>query len=264
MFHSSARSRVPAILAVVTLSLFQPAREAAAEVVLLDHFTGSSGSVPAGWTDIGFDANPASTIVESGTLVTINDTRGNGGPQFMQSSAFAATEPLSLTVDLASMSGSGPVSMAMLGGLSGKGLMVRFDGTSKNFTLALTNNGGSIGTFALPGGTHLPSYSSGTMSYTLVADEDSVRLTSVLDGFDSGDLAFASVVSAGVDSLDDLGSSLGLLLGTEASTGNPGDLATVAYDRVELTGTTAVPEPSRALLALMGLVSVAVRRRRIP
>ncbi len=255
-------SRFRAALAL-PLAVFLWSQSASAEVILADDFTGS-GSVPSGWTDIGFDSNLASTILTSGGVVTINDTRGNGGPQFMQSSAAVATDTLSLEVGVASMSGSGPRSMALLGGLAGKGVMVRFDATTKNFALVVTQNGGTLGTFSLPGGTHLPTYSSGAFSYLLQADLDSVRLSSAQDSFDSGDLLFSSLGLPSVTSLTDLGSSLGLLLGTEASSGADGALASIEYERVELIGTAvaAAPEPSQALLAFGGLAMLALRRRR--
>lgn len=101
-----ARIRLPD-LAQLTVSLLAALTilhsPAAAAVLLSDHFTGNSGSVPSGWSDFGFDTNGASTIVESGTVVTVTDTRGNGGPQFMQSSVLIAPEALSLTIGIDSM-----------------------------------------------------------------------------------------------------------------------------------------------------------------
>ncbi|OYW17079.1 MAG: hypothetical protein B7Z55_13260 [Planctomycetales bacterium 12-60-4] len=165
---------------------------------------------------------------------------------------------------VAAMSGSGPVSISLLGALNGKGLMTQFNATTKNFILVVTQNGGALGAFSLPGGTHLPSYNNGAFSYTLQADLDSVRLTSTLDSFDSGDLLFSSLGVPSVTSLSDLGASLGLIIATEASTGATNSLASIDYDRIELIGTAvaAAPEPSRAMLALGGLAMLALRRRR--
>lgn len=151
----------------------------------------------------------------------------------------------------------------LLGSLSGYALMVQFSAASENFILRVLNNTAPVGSFTLPSGPHLPSYNGGAFAYTLTADLDSVRLTSTLDSFDSGDLLFSSAGIVGFDSLDDLGSSFSLLLGTESG-GNPADgtPAAIAYDYVEIVGTSAVPEPSRLLLVMAGLAGVALRRRK--
>ena len=74
---------------------------------IVDNFAGNSGGVPASWSDIGQDTNPASTVVESGNVVTITDTRGNGGPQFIQRNvSVGGLTDFTVKVDITSMKSS--------------------------------------------------------------------------------------------------------------------------------------------------------------
>lgn len=204
-----------------------------------DHFTGNSGGVPAGWTDIGFDGNPASTIVESGTVATITDHRGGegGGPQLMMSESFGAILDFSLKVDIASITHTGlsePEVIAAVGNLNGGyALVTQFDTATNRFRVNVFGPTG--GEIILPGS--LPSYAGGPLSFTVVADGDSVRVTSPTDSYDSGEILFTAFADPGFDSVSDFGSPVALVLGTECGGGD--GTSSIAYDRVVLTVTSA-------------------------
>ena len=213
-----------------------------------DHFTGNSGGVPAGWTDIGQDTNAASTVVENGTVVTITDTRGNGGPQFIQSNnSIGSINAFALTVDIASMTasnGSQPQAMAGLGKIPAGStaidslFLVRFDSVTKGLQAMIL--GPTQGAMALPG--TLSTYAGGAISFTVRATNDSFRVVSAALGYDSGSIPFSSVVPG--FTLAALGGTPGLIIGTEsAGAVTSGTPSSIAYDRVELISSAVNQAP---------------------
>lgn len=204
-----------------------------------DHFSGNSGGVPAGWSDVGPDSSPASTVIEGGTVVTITDTRANGGPQFIQSNYIVGSiNSFALTIDIASMTatdGSQPQAMAGLGRFPGASagndplFLVRFDSVTKGLQAMIL--GPTQGAIPLPG--ILAGYAGGPISLSVRATNDSFRVLCNAYGYDSGLIPFGAMVPG--FTLASLGSSPALLIGTE-SAGNVtvGTPSSVAYDRVEL------------------------------
>ena len=214
--------------------------------LLSDHFTGNSGGVPAGWTRLGF-SDPAGTIVENGTIVTITDGRAGGGPTLMTSAATTgALDAFSFTVDIANMTSISPAqpeAMMVIGSLgSGYALITKFNATTGAVTAQLF--GPTSGQLAL--GT-VSGYAGGAISFTISGDADSFRVTGTVGSYDSGDRLYSAVGAAGFDSIDDFGSTLGLALGTESADGGNtpnGAPSSVAYDRVVLTGTQHSTAPN--------------------
>lgn len=234
-----------------------------ATALLSNHFTGNSGGVPAGWSDVG-DTSLASTVVESGTTVAITDTRGAGGPQFLVSPFFGGIDDFQLNLDISLVTGAiqgQPEIMAGLGGQSGYTFITKFNTVTKTFGAVVL--GPTMGSITLPGGPHLPSFSGRAFSYSISGDTDSFRITSPLDTYDSGDILFSAIGAAGFDSVHDLGSMVAMIMGTESGGSVPeGTLATVAFDQVGLTGTLTesqtaeAPEASTyaAGLAVLGML----------
>jgi hypothetical protein len=221
-----------------------------AATVFSTGFDGNSGGVPAGWTDIGFDTAPQSTVIESGGVVAVTDFRpatGNsGGPQLIQSDfAFTAssesTATVMLDVDIASITtdpaGGDTDAIVALGSFSSSALVVVFHTETNTFGLAVAQGGSLIGDFSLPAGPHLPDYAGDSLSISLALDADSVRLTS--GGFDSGHLLYTASGAPGLDSLDDLGAGVSVVLGVSVE--SSGDrTSTVNFNSVllDISGTS--------------------------
>ncbi|WP_395753590.1 autotransporter-associated beta strand repeat-containing protein [Prosthecobacter sp.] len=208
-----------------------------------NHFTGNSGGLPAGWTDMGLDTAGTSTIVESGTVVTITDTRSNGGPKLMKTASLGPLAAFTAYVDISSMTsptiGGVPQALVAVGQFgSAYVFIVNFDAVTKTFKASAI--GGTSGSLTLAGGPHLPSYAGGALSYVVQADTDSFRVTSTTDSYDSGEILFSAIGASGFDSIDDLGTAPTLLLGAESGGSVTDALASVAFDRVVLDGTAAV------------------------
>jgi hypothetical protein len=206
-------------------------------------FTGNSGAEPAGWTNLHFESSPLSSVVESGTLVTITDP-SNNGPTLIKSPALGAVSAITATFDIASMitdtagnsgnSNNSVQTVTVLGDVSANPLIVQFNASTKTFSAFVAVGLATNYSFTLPAGPHLPSYSGGPLTYTVAAGASSFRITSPVDNYDSGPISYASSGAPGFTSLDFLGASPSVIIGA--------DSGTVAYDRVTV-GDTLINGP---------------------
>jgi hypothetical protein len=253
------------------------AAAAPAAVVFDDHFTGNSGDIPAGWSQLGApNADPDGIVVESGTLVTITDPRANAPTIILSSTTFnplpSPASVLTATIDITSMAGANggnPRAIMLLGGTSGNSFLLDFNATTQAFFSAIIDGGG-IHPRAMPGS--VPNYAGGAIQIVITADSDSIRVTADVDSYDSGDILFSAYPGAIANSLDDFGPlmSPGLAADTDNNSSDPIITATVAYNRVlievteGLSGGASVPEPSSYALGLIGLagLGLVVWRRR--
>lgn len=242
-----------------------------AATLVSDHFTGNSGGIPAGWTAVG-ETRPGTTIVESGTIVTLTDARGGAGPKFLMSSPFGGLDNFQLTMDIASMNpltAGEPEAVSVLGGESGYVMLTSFSYATKSFRVTVI--GATFGSLLLSASPHIPSYAGGALSYTISGDADSFRIASATDSYDSGDILYSAIGASGFDSLSDFGNGMSFLFGTESGGLTPdGTLAAVAFDRVQLTGTltelhtSEVPEASTCVagMAVVGAMGYSCCRNR--
>ncbi len=273
-------SRKSVLLLSVTLGLFglnlsgwravadSPASPMLATAYFTD-FTGKSGSMPAGWTDIGFDSSPQSTVVERGTVVAITDVRqpmtNGGGPQLIQSNFTFATpsDPaatMTLTADIASAPTNTPTALTQvvvgLGNIGGYAIVAQFNNgitQTSQFNVILVQGGIPVGVFPLPSTASNPGYVGGQFDLTLTLDTNSLRLTS--GAYDSGDVPYTSAGIAGFDSLDDLGASVGIILGAGAEGHSPNDIiSTVNFDSVLLDVSATGLSPKQQIEALISRV----------
>lgn len=228
-------------------------------------FDGKSGGVPVGWTDIGFDPSPQSTVVEKGTIVAITDIRQamgtGGGPQLIQSNftIAAPSDPaatMTLTADIASTTTNTPNGESQvvvgLGNVNGYAIVATFKTTENRFNINLVQGGVPVATL-LPSTYFNPGHAGGQFDLTLTLDANSLRLTS--GAFDSGDVFYVSANVLGFDSLNDLGASVGIILGASAEGSNANDIiSTVNFDSVLLDVSGASPSPQQQINALIGQV----------
>ncbi|MDB6074869.1 MAG: hypothetical protein JWO89_2509 [Verrucomicrobiaceae bacterium] len=222
------------------------AAPSASAITLTDDFTGGSGGVPAAWTDFGPDLT--GPVVEGGGLLTISDGRGNNGPHLLINKiTVGPVTGFTMNVDIASMTsfaGSDPTATVAVGAFNGYAVVVQFSSATKKFMAFI--NAPTQGRFTIPGS--LPSYNIGDpLSFTVTASLDRMRITSPTDNYDSGDILFSSAPVAGFNSLADIGTNTGFVVGTESGGSVPdGTLATVAFDRLTLNFTPVVVAPPPA------------------
>jgi hypothetical protein len=251
---------------LVGLVLLPGASQAA--VVVSESFNANSGGVPAGWADIGFDNRPGTSIIESGSTVTITDLVDQG-PKLMQGPTFASLSYFSLTLEIASatpVSGSQPSALMVFGNpFGGNALVVEFDTAIKTFRAFVVNNGAPVGgDYPMTVGPHTPSYSNGTITINVVADADSFSISSPTNSYSSGDMLFSASGAPGVDSIDDFGAAnMTLFLGVSTDgnvlSGTPGS---VAFDSVQISTIVPVPEPTSLGLLVLGGLTLSCKRRR--
>jgi hypothetical protein len=209
-----------------------------------DFTTAGINGLPAGWIDGGGDTDPASTMVQSGSIVTVTDTRSNGGPQFMQSTAsIGAITAATARVSIASMtatSGSVPEAITIFGPVPGSfetppnaySFVVLFDSATNSFKAVVFGPDSGSTSIAMPG-----TYNRGALSYTIALSHTSFHISS--GSFTSAEITYASM---GTDfTLASLGSTVPFGLGTESAGNVSSGVSSIAYDRVDLDTTTAAP-----------------------
>jgi hypothetical protein len=197
-------------------------------------FTGNSNGVPAGWTNLNLDNNPASTMAESGSVLTITDSPGNA-PTFARSPVLGSATALTTTVTIASFansfSGSSVQTYTVLGDLSNNGLAVGFDPASKTFSAFAIVGLQKMYPFDLGSVPQIPSYTGGPLSFTIAAGPSSftVSCDSGTDHYKSADIPYTACAAPGFTSLAWIGSNAAVSVGA--------DSGTVALDRVVANAT---------------------------
>ena len=159
-----------------------------------------------------------------------------------------SAQAVTLTVNIASMTTNVPAGkvgpIVAIGGLTSFALLVQFDTATNTFRLSVVQAGMDAGTFSLPAGSHLPGYAGGALQIILLLDGTSVRLKS--GAFDSGQLLYTAAGVQGLDSFDDLGTSVAMVLGANADGHGADIIATVNFDSVKLEA--GVTPPLQTLL----------------
>lgn len=189
-----------------------------ATVVFDDHFTGNSGGMPAGWSQV-FGAGSA---VESGTTVTLH------GAVIMVSAATVdpSTGTLTLTADVAGTSAAvAPLGLGLLDLDATHLLLVQLHLSDLRLEVAVSSNGGD--SWQVYEATHLTGYAYGALKLTLVLKATAFSITSDAPAFSSGLIDYATVFPG--FSRDDLGTACHLAIAQ--STDDPG-AASSSVDRV--------------------------------
>lgn len=232
-----------------------------AGVLFLDNFSGNSGGVPSGWTNIGGDPVPSTPFVESGGTLTATDG-ANNGPQLILSPSVSLASDFTLNVSLNSVtsySGSHPVPMAGIGSLGNVAFLVQLNTFNNTFTGLAVYQGAVSASFTFPG--TLSSYSGGALTLSLAFTTTGVQLTASSGSYDSGLVTYAFIEGTGLNTIDDFGSSGQVILGVDGGQGVPtGTLASATYDSVNVT--TTVPEPTSCFLMVAAGALFFSRRKR--
>src|SRR5262245_15135523 len=160
--NASRKTVLPLIVALGLFGLNLTGRSAVANsaasrmpaTTYFTDFRGKSDGAPAGWTDIGFDTSPESTVVEKGNVVAITDIRkpktDGGGPQLIQSdfTFVAPSNPaarVTLKADIASTTTNTPDSGAQvvvaLGNITGYAIVALFNNKTNQFHINLAQYG---------------------------------------------------------------------------------------------------------------------------
>jgi hypothetical protein len=214
-------------------------------VFIGDEFDADSNGVPSQWLNLGIDTSGFASIVESGGVVTITDSRGGGGPTLMQSlRVMGGITGFDLILNVESMAAfsdgrtfSQPEATVGVGGFTGYALVVQFNGATKQVRAFINGPAGSNvrGNFTFPG--DVPEYAGGAITLIVNGRLDGFRILSPDCHYDSGLIPYTAAGVAGFATLADLGAHTGIVLGTEsAGQTDNGTRAAIAFDAVRLIG----------------------------
>ena len=218
-------------------------------VILDDHFRGNSGTVPGAWTSLMNDEGSGG-IVESGSTVTLQDSNSNGTVIGSSTSFNPQGVETTLHVEYQQISASGKAAVALIN-VSTMNMFIAQLRTSDGRVEVTAGdaNDGQYNELAFLG-----SYSGGWATMDITLDANSFRITTDIEGYDSGDLLYTDVFPTSGFTLSDLGSSVVVAV---LAMGEPSGWA--AVDRVTVT---TIPEPATLSLLVLGACLPLLRRRR--
>lgn len=244
------------LLCVSLQSLFL--HSLSASVIFDDDFTGTTGTVPAGWTLAAISDAGGSVQDLASSIVRISDPAGSGPVVVSNNTGFNPSAGFTYTGTIDAISGDNAF-FGIVNDLAGSGqprLLVEIENGTDLFVAA--THGGNTDFINLGSPVSLGNEIIFTVDDAVAGGRYRVQN----DGFDSGFRSFSTDFTTSSLTLATFGAATEAAFGTSGNSGT----ATADFNRLTLSSTTAVPEPTS--FALLGLSTLAfglqhiVRRRK--